>query len=147
LFTLKRNASDDGVQIIVAPPNNIYEIKENTFQLNMNAQLIPAKDTAMLVDFRLIEIKAEDLSTLPKNIKINTVNGQLIGKYSENTELVSDIYYKYRYEDTDVETKERIVRSVNGVKTILVDTEPNTIVMIRTSKMDDENRFIVNANG
>jgi len=113
----------------------------------MNAQLIPAKDTAMLVDFRLIEIKAEDLSTLPKNIKINTVNGQLIGKYSENTELISDIYYKYRYEYTDIDTKERIVRSVNGVKTILIDTEPNTIVMIRTSKMDDENRFIVNANG
>ena len=147
LFTLKRNASDNGVQIIVAPPNNIYEIKEDTFQLNMNAQLIPAKDTAMLVDFRLIEVKAEDLSTLPKNIRINTVNGQLIGKYSENTELISDIYYKYRYEYTDVDTKERIVRFVNGVKTILIDTEPNTIVMIRTSKMDDENRFIVNANG
>jgi len=39
----------------------------------------------MLVDYRLIEVKQEDLSNSPKNIRINKVNGQLMGTYSEDT--------------------------------------------------------------
>jgi len=37
----------------------------------------------MLVDFRLINVMEEDLSTTPKNRRFHKVNGQLIGTYSE----------------------------------------------------------------
>ena len=146
LFTI------NGKQIIIAPPNNIYELKEETFSFKKNVQIIPAKDTAMLVDFRLIEVRSEDISMTPKNIRAEKVNGQLIGTYSRNAELISRIYYKYKYtyyegEGDTLTGKNRVQRAVNGVKTVLVDTQPGAIIYIRTSEMNQENRFVVNANG
>ena len=135
----------NGQSVIISPPNNIYELKENTFSFGRNTPIIPAKDTAMLVDYRLIQVKQEDLSNLPKNIRINKVNGQLMGTYSINTELISRINYKYRY--TYESGTDKIERKVNGVETISIDTEPGAIVYIKTSTMTTEQRFVVNHTG
>ena len=132
-------------QIIISPPNNIYELKEDTFSFSRGVNIIPAKDTAMLVDFRLIEVRQEDLSNTPKNKRMNVVNGQLIGTYSEDTELISRINYKYKYSYES--GADRIERYVNGVNTILVDTEPGAIVYIKTSAMSEPERFVVNETG
>lgn len=131
--------------IIISPPNNIYELKEDTFSFSRGISIIPAKDTAMLVDFRLIEVKQEDLSTTPKNKRMSAVNGQLIGTYSEDTELISRINYKYKYNYES--GADRIDRYVNGVNTILIDTEPGTVVYIKTSAMSEPERFVVNQTG
>lgn len=139
LFTI------NGQQIIISPPNNIYELKEDAFTFKRDVQIIPAKDTAMLVDYRLINVVEEDLSSLPKNIRINKVNGQLIGKYSEETELISRINYKYKY--TYESGKDKVERYVNGVNTVLVDTEPGTIIYLKTSVMNNPQRFVVNETG
>ena len=135
----------NGEQIIVAPPNNIYEIKEDLFSFKKQTKIIPAKDTAMLVDVRLVEVKEEDLSILPKNIIINKVNGQLVGTYSQGTELISQIRYKYKY--TYQSTSGKVQRYVNNVNTVLVDTEPGTIIYLKTSAMDEIGRFVVNHTG
>ena len=139
LFTI------NGKQIIISPPNNIYEIKEDIFSFKRDVQIIPAKDTAMLVDYRLIEVIQEDLSNLPKKIRINKVNGQLVGTYSEETQLISRINYKYKY--TYELGEDRIKRYVNGVNTISIDTEPGTIVYVKTNTMDSAQRFVVNHTG
>lgn len=139
LFTINGN------QIIISHPNNIYELKEDTFNFSRNTKIIPAKDTAMLVDFRLINVMEEDLSNLPKNIRIHKVNGQLIGTYSEQTELISRINYKYKYKYQN--GKDRIERYVAGVNTVLVDTQPGTIIMLKTSVMNEQQRFVVNETG
>ena len=139
LFTI------NGKQIIISPPNNIYQLKEDNFVFNRNVKIIPAKDTAMLVDFRLINVIEEDLSTQPKNIRIHKVNGQLIGTYSQQTNLISRINYKYKYVYQD--GKDRIQRKVSGVNTILVDTQPGTVIKLRTSVMNDDLRFVVNETG
>lgn len=139
LFTI------NGKQIIISPPNNIYEIKQDSFSFKRDTQIIPAKDVAMLVDYRLIEVKQEDLSVLPKNIRINKVNGQLIGTYSKDTQLISRINYKYKY--TYELGTNRIKRYVNGVNTISVDTEPGAILYIKTKSMDTPQRFVVNHTG
>lgn len=139
LFTI------NGQQIIISPPNNIYELKEDTFSFGRNTKIIPAKDTAMLVDFRLINVMEEDLSNLPKNIRIHNVNGQLIGTYTQQTELISRINYKYKYKYQS--GKDRIERYVSGVKTILIDTQPGTVIKLRTTANNTENRFVVNETG
>ena len=139
LFTI------NGEQIIISPPNNIYEIKEDSFSFKRDTQIIPAKDTAMLVDYRLIQVRQEDLSNLPKNIRINKINGQLVGTYSQETQLISRINYKYKY--TYELGADRIKRYVNGVNTISVDTEPGTIIYVKTNTMDNAQRFIVNHTG
>lgn len=134
-----------GKQIIISPPNNIYELKEQDFSFGRNTKIIPAKDTAMLVDFRLINVMEEDLSTTPKNRRFHKVNGQLIGTYSEQIELISRINYKYKYKYQS--GKDRIEREVNGVNTILVDTQPGTVIKLKTTASDTENRFVVNETG
>lgn len=135
----------NGQDIIISPPNNIYQIKEDAFSFKRDVKIIPAKDTAMLVDYRLIEVKQEDLSNSPKNIRINKVNGQLMGTYSEDTQLISMINYKYKY--TYESGTDRIKRHVNSVNSILVDTEPGTVIYMKTSTMDNAERFVVDHTG
>ena len=139
LFTI------NGQQIIISPPNNIYEIKDDLFIYNQNFSVIPAKDTAMLVDYRLVEVRQEDLTNLPKNIRIDKVNGQLMGTYSQDTQLISRINYKYKY--TYESGSDRVERKVNGVQNVSIDTEPGTIVYIKTSEMDQTQRFVINHTG
>ena len=76
---------------------------------------------------------------------MNVVNGQLIGTYSEDTELISRINYKYKYNYES--GADRIDRYVNGVNTVLIDTEPGTVVYIKTSVMSEPERFVVNQTG
>ncbi len=139
LFTI------NGQQIIISPPNNVYEIKDDLFIYNQNFSVIPAKDTAMLVDYRLVEVRQEDLTNLPKNIRIDKVNGQLMGTYSQDTQLISRINYKYKY--TYESGSDKIERKVNGVQNISIDTEPGTVVYIKTSEMDQVQRFVINHTG
>lgn len=131
--------------IIVSYPNNIYQIKDDSFLLKKESSLIPAKDISMTVDFRLVNIVAEDVSLLPKNIRINSVNGQFIGSFTENDQFISKINYKYRYVYKN--NNDEIKRTVNGVQSVLVDTEPGTIIKLKTEVMNNEERFVVNETG
>lgn len=147
LFTIKdgTGTNNEGKQIIISPPNNIYELNEEDFSYKKEVQIIPAKDVAMLVDFRLMETIEQDITLVPKSRRFNKVNGQLVGTYDENTQLISRINYKYKYTyNTD---NDNIKRTVNGIKNILVDTEPGAIIYLKTSAMDNPGRFVVNANG
>ena len=52
LFNFYLNGNNDTFnQIIISPPNNIYEIDQKDFSLPKTAKIIPAKDTLMSVDF------------------------------------------------------------------------------------------------
>ena len=147
LFNFYINSNEAPHQIIISPPNNIYEIKETDFSFSKYVKIVPAKDTLMSVDYRLIDVIQEDLSNVPKNIQINKVNGQLIGTYTEKDNIVSQINVKYKYTYDQTETK-RIKRYVNGVNTISIDTQPGTIIKAKTTADTDEpSRFIVNETG
>ena len=71
-------------------------------------------------------------------------NGQLLGTFSYLDELINRINYQYRYSFTD--DNDKIQKFVNGVKTILVDTEPGVVIKAQTSsdEYDDLHRFIIN---
>ena len=131
--------------IIISPPNNVYQFKENDFSFKKDVKIIPAKDTAMLVDYRLTKTIREDTSKDPKVIRTHKVNSQLIGVFDQETELISRINYKYKY--TYQKGTDKVKRAVNGVRTVLVDTEPGAIIKLKTSAMEQENRFIVNETG
>ena len=135
----------NGEQIIVSPPNNIYELKEEDFSFKKNVQIIPAKDTAMLVDFRLVNVIEEDMSKVPKSIVIDKVNGQLVGTFAEDAELISRINYKYKYRYQN--GADKVIRKVRGVSSVTVDTEPGAIVKLKTTAMNTPNRFVVNETG
>jgi hypothetical protein len=90
----------------------------------------------MLVDFRLIEVREEDLSNNPKNIIMNKTNGQLMGTYSQGTDLTSQIRYKYKY--TYEKSQNRVKRDVSNINTVLIDTEPGAIIYLKTTTMTGE---------
>ena len=135
----------NGESIIVAHPNNIYQLKDNSFSLSRSATIIPAKDTTMMVDFRVTKLTQADDSRLPKNRRVHRVNGQLMGTYSQTDEIIADLKYKYKYKYEDTEGK--IERKVNGVRSVLVDTEPGTVIYLRTTPMNSPQRFVVNETG
>ena len=130
--------------IIVSLPNNVYELNEPGLILSKDDRIIPAKDTYMEVDFRAETITAQDLTKVPKNIRMKNVNGQFIGTFNEETELIARIKYKYKY--TYEEGKDKIERTVNGVKNVSIDTQPGAIIMIRTDN-EKPQRFVVNETG
>lgn len=132
-------------QIIISPPNNIYQLKDQNFFFRKEVKIIPAKDTAMLIDYRLTKTIKEDTSKDPKIIRMHKVNGQLMGCFDEETELISRINYKYKY--TYEKGTDKVKRAVNGVKTVLVDTEPGAVIKLKTSVMGQEERFVVNETG
>ena len=139
LFTI------NGEDIIVSPPNNIYQIKDDIFFFKKQISIIPAKDIAMLVDYRVVEIVKEDISKTPKNIRINKVNGQLMGSFSDKANLISNIYYKYSY--LWESGRDKIERQVSIVNSVAIDTQPHTVVYIKTDKMDNPQRVVINDNG
>lgn len=130
--------------IIVSPPNNIYELNEPGLILSKDDRIIPAKDTYMDVDFRAETITIQDPKKDPKNIRMKNVNGQFIGTFDEDTELIARIKYKYKY--TYEDGKDKIERTVNGVKNVFIDTQPGAIVMIRTDN-EKPQKFVVNETG
>ena len=111
----------NGEQIIIAPPNNIYELKEDNLKLGSNTTIIPAKDTAMTIDY-IINLRIEDdISKVPKFIRTENVNAQLMGTFSSINELITRIKYQYRYTFKN-ENDDTVKRYVNGIKSVLVDT-------------------------
>ena len=136
----------NGKPIIVSYPNNIYEIKESIFRFNQNVTIIPKKDTLMTVDFNVNYTVQVDFSTEPKKIEIGNTNGQLIGTFSEDINLIHQIRIKHTYNDD----KEKIKRILNSVKSILIDTQPNTIIKMKLKNQISDaqlSKFVVNDTG
>ena len=139
LFTI------NGRQIIVSPPNNIYQLKEEGLILKKNSQLIPAKDIAMLVDYRLDNVVEQIVLNQPKNKIFDKVNGQLMGVFTQEAEIISRIKYKYKYNYE--KGLDQVKRKVNSVKSILIYTEPGAVIKIKTNKMTDFERIVINHTG
>lgn len=131
LFTI------NGQQVIISPPNNIYQINE----LDVIKTVIPAKDTYMNVDYHITYVQQKYKKDNPKNIRIDRANGQLYGHYNANTDIISNIKYKYRYSELDFK------KYVQGVKSILIDTEPNTHITIKTTADPNGVDLIVDHTG
>lgn len=137
-----------GKDIIVSYPNNVYEIKQTGFNFNQNVSIIPAKDTIMTVDFRINYPIEEDISLLPKKKEYVNTNGQLVGTFDSSQDLIVQIKYKYFYSYD--EQSQKINKYVQGVKTVLVDTQPGAVIMMKTSTMPSTqgyNRFVVDETG
>lgn len=140
LFTI------NGQQVIVSPPNNIYEIDNP--QANI-ISIIPAKETALSISYRGLLKKEADTSKDPKNIRVDRVNGQLMGSFDEKDKIVQQIRYKYNY--SYEQGKYKVKKYVNNINSILLDTDPGAIAKVSIKSSQDlnplESRFVVNHTG
>ena len=133
LFTI------NGEQILISPPNNVYQIKEQNFSGIDHLSIIPAKDTALTIDYVVKVWDEQDLTKVPKVIKTNKINGQLEGTFAYDTDLINQIktYYKQDYQLEESNVK----RTLQGVNQIRVEAAPDTWIQIRTKHEQQQSAY------
>ena len=136
LFTI------NGEQIIIAPPNNIYQLKEEDTQI---LSIIPAQDTAMSIDIVYSVNTSIDASEgeLMRNYIIT--NGQEMGTFDKEDQLYTTLVNKYN--KTFTYGKHTIEQTLIGIQTVNIDTQPGAVVCIRTSSSDQEQYIMINDTG
>ncbi len=137
----------NGEQIIVSYPNNIYELKDDNLKLASNTTIIPAKDTIMTVDYKIYESHKEDLTNIPKRIISQKKLAQIYGKYNKFSRIITQIKNKHTFSFTKINERtgeEQIVRQyISGLISILIDTEPGTVVEVAIKNATDKNRAVL----
>lgn len=130
-------------QVIISRPNTIYEIKEDNIDINITS-VIPAQDIYMDIDYKITTQIETDPNSEPKKIHIYETNGQVIGTYTPNINIISSIEHKYFH--TYQKDNDTIKKYCNGVKNVCIDTQPRTKVEIKT-KTGSITTAIVNQTG
>ena len=132
--------------IIIAPPNNVYQFSD--IKITKNDHIRFAKDTAAIIDYHITYNEIQDKTGEPTKIRFDRVNGCLQGVYKD-FDIVNTLIAKYRFsnEQTRKTTDQRIERVLNEVNTISIDTQPGTIVSIKTNQMDEYADFTVGFTG
>ena len=120
------NINGESGQIIIAYPNNIYEIQGN-FSAN-NTSIIPAKDTAILVDYVTTLVQQQDLSNVAIMTRSQSINSYLQRVFDEKYEVIRNLQVKYSQQYYDA--GRRVIQSVRGVKSIQIEAEPFTVILI-----------------
>ena len=145
LFDLTINGVTES--IIIAPPNNIYEINQPNLIFNgTQTSLVPRKDTLMSVEYNVNYTEQQDYSLIPIKTRIQDVIGQLeLSHFPIGSEIISKIKYKYLYSYKDENGKMKI--NILGVPQISIDTKPGTAIAVMTTSNIGEEQVIINHTG
>lgn len=127
LFTI------NGQQVLIAPPNNIYQVKDQNLS---SLSIIPARDTAMSLSYVIQKYTQEDPTTTAKIKRNNKINAYLEDKFEPFNDVINTIkaYYKQNYQSEDLS---RVERKLIGVRSIKVDAEPGVSFLIYAQKKSD----------
>lgn len=137
-------ANINGTQIIIAPPNNVYQVTDTEV-----ISFYFEKDTSATIDYEIEYKKIPDPNLTPSQVRFAKVNGQIFGTYN-NIDVLQLIKEKYRFSCLVQERK--FNRIVDGVRSISIDTQPGTVIEVITenrssSSISDPIPFIVNETG
>jgi len=126
--------------IIIEPPNNIYELKGDGVFLTENTPIIPLADTEMAIDMVITTSSQKD-STHTAYKKIYTkINGQYINTFEPSEDVVKTLWYKYYVDYYDEEasgtTNETYYTQIITVINLDVEAEPGTILKARSSGVE-----------
>lgn len=125
----------NGEQVLIAPPNNIYEIKQDELKNVSNLSIIPAKDTALTFNYVVQKYTQEDPSLTAKIIRNNRINAYLEDKFEPFKDVINSIrlYYKQSYQDEG----NKVVHSLTGVNSIKVDAEQGVSFLLYAQNIKD----------
>ena len=137
--------SINGQDILISYPNNIYQIREDNLTLSKNTSIIPKKDTVMSVNFYASRSQIQDVSKVAKYETQKRINAQLIGTYTKETELISQIQNKHSLNYNN--DKGKIKNFISGIHSVLIDADPNTVIEMKTSSMSEPQKYVINFTG
>lgn len=115
----------NGQDIIISPPNNIYQIKEDDLQNIDNLSIIPAKDTVMTINYVVNLYEQEDIKKIAKIVRTNNINSQIDGVFNSNDDIINRIKFLYQQEYQTEQYK--VEREFKGVRSINIDANPNVV--------------------
>ena len=127
----------NGQNILIEPPNNIYQIRGSDVSITSSWNITPLKDTKILLDF-VIELSEEkDTSNIANSLIYKSVMGQLFGNFNSKSSLWNTIYQKY-HEDLD-----EYYLKVNSLKNIDVEANQGTIIYVQTKADSNYQKLII----
>ena len=137
--------------ILIEPPNNIYELKDDDVYITSTNQLIPMAPTEMQVDYVLNLVQSEDISRLASKKIYTKINGQYINHFEPIENITKTLWYRYYVdyysEDGNAEGEETYYTQFISIYTIEVDAEPGTRLRVRSSASSHTSEFVVGETG
>lgn len=133
--------SIDGQQIVIAPPNNVYEMKVDDDSVKVTSSIIPAKDTRMNIDFVVELANTVDTSDIASTLYYSSRNGQLFDNFESGLNLITQINYKYQ------KSRTAYYQRVAAVNTVNVEANPGTVFYSRSTMDNKVQRFVIGETG
>ena len=134
----------DGVTVLVQPPNNIYELKDDALVLHSNSIIYPYKDCEMSVYYAAQINQEVDESNIPVSLSLITSIGQLWRVFTPNTSqenIVSLLSNEYTYNDRNTRY------TFSSLKFADIEADPGTIIYARSTATSEDTKFIMNETG
>ncbi len=135
----------DNQTILVQPPNNIYELKEDGLIINSTSTIAPLAETQMSV-YYLVQLEEEvDSSLVPISISYYKINGQLYRTFdplSQSDNVINLLKNKYSRSESEEEQYE-----LDSVFTVDIEAEPGTVFYAQSSVASEPTKFVINENG
>lgn len=129
----------DGQQIVIAPPNNVYEMKDDN--VSITSSIIPAKDTKLNIDFVVELANTVDTSDIASTLYYSQRNGQLFDNFASGLNLITQINYKYQKSRTAYYFR------VAAINTVNVEANPGTVFYARSTMDDNIHRYVIGETG
>ena len=136
--------------ILIEYPNNIYQIKGDNVAIDTNWQIVPLKNTKMLIDMAVSLSQSISNARVATTLVYKAVNGQLFGTFRTRESLQNKIWYKY-YLDLFGARPENVEKTyyvkVNVLYNLNIDAEPGTVFYAQSNTDHKLRRFVVDETG
>ena len=136
----------DNETILVQPPNNIYELKEDNLIISSTSRIYPLKDTQMSVYFALQVNEELNSSLVPISTTYYKLVGQMYRVFKPNTsaedvvKLLGTKYNRVNQTGTEQYTFDTLFSAD-------IEAEPGTILYAKSSAAAEETKFVINETG
>ena len=138
--------SIDNEIILVQPPNNIYELKEDGLVISSTSQIYPLKDTQMSVYFALQLEEQLNSELVPISTTYYKIIGQLYRIFKPNLASENAIrLLTSKYQRGNTSGTEQF--TFDALFSADIEAEPGTIVYARSSAVENETKFVINETG
>ena len=134
----------DGVTVLVQPPNNIYELKDDALILHSNSVIYPYKDCEMSVYYAAQINQEVDESNIPVSLSLITSIGQLWRIFTPDTtqeNIVALLSNQYTYNDRNTRY------TFSSLNFADIEADPGTIMYARSTATSEDTKFIMNETG
>ena len=138
--------SIDNETILVQPPNNIYELKEDDLIISSTSRIYPLKDTQMSIYFALQLNEELNSALIPISTTYYKLLGQLYRTFKPNKQAEDIVkLLGTRYNRTNSTGTEQF--TFDALFNADIEAEPGTIVYAKSSVASEETKFVINETG